>query len=259
MADHAADNFEARDYLYCLEIHFDIDAQLAAVRELLRQHRAAKEAFSKEIDNLEQHARRLSGALSDFATDEWVDRLHHSVYQEAAHSMAAVGMLAPLVETIFHQCFLSIGKRFFPTASPVREHARWQTAHVIQWDCHYVLDGQQVKNDLVRGILQLADAVGLASRLPADLKQVLSLLFAYRNKMFHHGFEWPVEERHRFEKRISQEGWSLDWLSKATTGGEPWIFYFSENFIEHGLSAIDDVLAGIGAFIRDELLPLTRE
>jgi len=250
-----ADDIEARDCLYCLGIDFDLDAQLAAIRELLRQHQEAKEALCKEIDRLEEHARRLTGTWNDLATDEWVDRLHHSVYQEAAHSMATVGMLAPFVETIFHQCFLSIGNQFFPMASPTRDHVRWDAIRSVQWDCHYVLDGKDVRKDVASGILQLADAVGLASRLPTDLKQVLSLLFAYRNRMFHLGFEWPVEERERFEKRIGQEGWSSDWLSKATTAERPWIFYLSESFIKHCLSTIDKVLDGMGAFIRDELLP----
>lgn len=255
MADENADSTETRDYLYCLEIDFDIDAQLAAIRELLRRNLKAKEVLSEEIDRFEERARRLAGTQSDFATDEWVDRLHHSVYQDAAHSMATVGMLAPFVETIFHQCFLAIGKRFFPIASPVGEHVRWDAASSIQWDCHYVLSGRQMRKDLTRGILQLADAVNLTRRLPADLEQVLSLLLAYRNKMFHLGFEWPVDERERFEQRIAQNGWPINWILKATTAEKPWIFYLSEDFINHCLSTIDKVLDGISAFIRDELLP----
>ena len=34
-----------------------------------------------------------------------VDHLHQSVFQDAAHSMAAVGMLAPFVESLFKQAF----------------------------------------------------------------------------------------------------------------------------------------------------------
>jgi hypothetical protein len=40
---------EPRDFLYCLKLDFDIDAQLAAIRALLRQHLGASRAFNEEI------------------------------------------------------------------------------------------------------------------------------------------------------------------------------------------------------------------
>src|SRR5258705_6404908 len=39
---------EARDFLCCLKLDFDIDAQLAAIRALLRQHLGASRAFDEE-------------------------------------------------------------------------------------------------------------------------------------------------------------------------------------------------------------------
>jgi hypothetical protein len=100
---------EARDFLYCLKLDFDIDAQLAAIRPLLRQHLGASRAFDEEIARLEEHARRVTGAENERAAEEWSDRMHHSAYLGAAHSMAAVGMLAPLLETLFHESFKRIG------------------------------------------------------------------------------------------------------------------------------------------------------
>ena len=70
--------------------------------------------------------------------------------------------------------------------------------------------------------------------------------------MFHNGFEWPMEERAKFEKRIVEKGWPNDWFSKSTTGSDPWIFYMSANFIEHCLEIIDQILAGVGAYIRHQ-------
>jgi hypothetical protein len=43
---------EARDYLSCLKPDFDIDAQLASIRALLRQHLGANRAFDEEIARL---------------------------------------------------------------------------------------------------------------------------------------------------------------------------------------------------------------
>ncbi len=243
---------EPRDHLYALKLDFDIDAQLIAVRGLLHRNRKAAEELADEIRQIEEHTRRLSGVNADWAVDDWVDHVHHSSYQEAAHSMAAVGMLAPLVEAIFYQCFRGVGNHFYPANQTAQTHARWKAAHAIQWDCHMFVTGNRAKQNLVRGILQLSDAVGLTDRLPADLKPTLSALFAYRNSMFHLGFEWPMEARERFAKRITDEGWPSDWFSVATSDNKPWIFYMSDKFIEHCLTTIDRVLDAIGTFVRDK-------
>ena len=243
---------EPRDYLYGLELDFDIDAQLIAVRGLLHRNRLAANELSAEIKQIEEHTRRLSGIHSDWAVDDWVDHLHHSAYQDAAHSMAAVGMLAPLIETIFFQCFRGIGNRFYSASHPAQNHERWTAAHSIQWDCHMFITGNRSEKNLVRGILQLSDAIGLTGKLPADLRATLSALFSYRNSMFHLGLEWPNEDRERFAKRITGEGWPSDWFSMATSNGKPWILYMSDEFIEHCLSTIDRVLEVIGLFVRDK-------
>jgi hypothetical protein len=248
---------EARDYIYALEVDFDVDAQLMAIGGLLRRNRDADQSVRDEIKKIEEHTQRLKGIESDWewAVDDWVDQLIHSTYQDAAHSMSAVGMLAPLVETVFYQCFQSIGKRFYPATHPHKTHDRWHAAHGIQWDCHFVVADGRTHKDIVKGIFQLSDAVGLTARFPADLKSVLSALFAYRNSMFHNGFEWPAEERKRFAKRIESEKWPADWFSVATTDGKPWMFSLSDKFIRHCNKTVEEVLQAIGGFVRDELLP----
>lgn len=243
------------DYLYALDVDFDIDAQLMAIRGLLHRNRKEDQKIKDEIEQIEEHTRRLKGIRVEWAIDDWVDRIHHSAYQDAAHSMSALGMLAPLIETIFYQCFRSIGKRFYPPNYLSNEHERWKATHAIQWDCHMFVSGNRVEKNIVLGILQLADAVRLTSRLPSDLKTTLSALFSFRNKMFHNGFEWPVEVRESFAKQMDQESWPSDWFIKSGTDDKPWIFYLSDKFIEHCLATIDQVLDSIGSFVRDELLP----
>src|SRR5207248_2198413 len=78
---------------------------------------------------------------------------------------------------------------------------------------------------------------------------------AYRNKMFHLGFEWPMEERLSFEKAIADSKWTGGWFVKSTSGDSPWIFYMSKEFITHCLATIDKVLDAFGEFVRDVLLP----
>lgn len=106
-----------------------------------------------------------------------------------------------------------------------------------QWDCSYVSSSPNRKH-LVGGIMELADAVGLARDLPRELRKTLSALFAYRNQMFHLGFEWPESQRMAFERRIKEEDWR-DWFSQSTDDRKPWIFYLNDGFVSHCLNTVE--------------------
>lgn len=95
----------------------------------------------------------------------------------------------------------------------------------------------------------------MISHLPGDPRPTLQALFEYRNKMFHCGFEWPVDEREQFDNRIKEAKWPFDWFDKATSGGKPWVFYLTDTFINHCLTMVERVIEGIGAFCRKELPP----
>jgi len=243
----------ARDWLHVLGLDFDVESQLDAIQQLLRRNADSEAGHSERIEQAEEKAKRLSGIWNDYATDVYVSLMHESVYQDAAHSMAAIGMLAPFFETVFFQCFLAIGAKLESSETELGKHSRWEDAAKTKWDCHLVFKNGESSTDLVRGILQLAEAIGVSDRLPADLKMTLEALFGYRNKMFHCGFEWPIDERSKFAKRIANESWPTTWFSSATSGGEPWVFCVTSKFIEHCLSTIDLVLDAFGEFVRDEL------
>ncbi|HEY4231995.1 MAG TPA: hypothetical protein VGM76_01085 [Lacipirellulaceae bacterium] len=232
---------------------FDFDAQLAAIHSLLRRQSGVDEEYAAEIKKLEESAKALSGIANDWAVDELVDRYHSSVYQDAAHSMAAVGMIAPFVESMFHQIFQGIRLHLSKGGSPPNEHGRWEQPAEDQWDCDYVWKGGRRSKHLADGILQLAEAVGLISYLPVSLEQTLPALFGYRNKMFHCGFEWPVVERERFRQHRIKEKWPVDWFSDAKRNSEPWICYMAQPFIDHCLDIIQKSIDGIGAFCKKEL------
>lgn len=242
-----------RDLACVLLPDLDYDAQLLAVHNLLRRHKGFSQDFSDEIRLLEEHARQAKGLHNERLVDEWADRVHASVYQDAAHSMAAVGMLAPLIESIFYQAFQATRHHLSTTVNPASEHQRWQQPAEDQWDCHFVWKSGRRSTNLVEGILQLAEAVELSPYLPNDLRFTLQALFEYMNKMFHCGFEWPVEERQRFAARIDTSGWPADWFAKATTGEEPWIFYLTDTYTSHCLDTIDSIIVGMGAFAREKL------
>ena len=210
------------------EIHFlleeiDYDAQLFAIRSLLiREERAASQRESR-IEEVDQLAKRTRGAANYHVVEEWVDLVHGSCYQGAAHSTAAVGMLAPFIESVFR--------------------------HAFPDDFERIEKGKENRGLPLAGkVGKLVDEVKIRKYMPDDLEATLGALFAYRNKMLHFGFEWPTKELERFEKQLEDSRWPCDWFSKATSDERPWMFYMSPEFIDHCLELVEEVVDGIEKF-----------
>ncbi len=210
-------SFDRELGLMVLENHdHDYDAQLHAIHELLALHRGDAVHYSERIREAEDFARAATGAHAERAVDETVELLHHSVYRDAAHSMAAVGMLAPFVESLLFHAFLGIGEHFKAPTLPNPSHARWMLKAQDQWDCHCDASG---RINLVQGVLDLGRKIGMDTELTADLEATLSALFKYRNAMFHEGFEWTTLGRTTFAAAAA--AWPAAWFSQATSGGDP--------------------------------------
>ena len=241
-------NEERRDAAVLLMPSLDYESQLIAITGMLNSHRQAEEDITAQIKRIERVTRR-----TEHTVDAWIEKLHQSSYQGAAHSMAAVGMVAPLIESMFDHAYREIGclTKGLP---PLTKHHRLHKRVRKTWDCHCVLSGKgKWSNDLVKGIVQLADAVGLEEHLPRALEPTLSALIAYRNKMFHCGFEWPIDERKKFETLASKEKWPTGWFSESRSGTDPWMFYMSEKFIDQCLTISCQIITGIGGFCLDAL------
>jgi hypothetical protein len=115
------------------------------------------------------------------------------------------------LEALFHQVHMAVATQ----PSPLQlagAHERWQSSDDRQWDCHFVFRNGRFYKDLVPGVIQIANAIGLSQHLPQDLPAGLAALFAYRNKMFHHGLEWPMQQRLAFQRQI--EAWPAHWFEK---------------------------------------------
>jgi hypothetical protein len=82
------ENVEPRDLAWALLHDLEYDAQVMAIRILLSRQRQADEKRADEINRLDEYFRKSSGHYGERAVDEWVDLLHSSVYQAAAHSTA---------------------------------------------------------------------------------------------------------------------------------------------------------------------------
>lgn len=222
------------------------EAQLHSIRDLLSSNREAEDAEVARLPELEELGRKQP---SERIADDRVDLLYSITYQDATHSMAAIGLLAPFVESVFDHVFRHLERVMKREQPQPNSHERWRHPAEDQWDCRYEWKKGRRRRDVVRGILQLADAIDMEPHLPHDLRATLSALFAYRNMMFHNGLEWPLAERQRFSKRIQNEHWS-HWFSRAETGGRPWIYYMTRRFVDHCLATIDAVIDGIGAYCR---------
>ncbi|MFC5343575.1 hypothetical protein ACETK8_10085 [Brevundimonas staleyi] len=241
-----------RDYASYALPDIDLEAQLLAVRSLLSRNRTADEALIEEISRLGKQAQAATGPNSWHLVDHHVDLLHGSVYHDAANSMSAVGMLAPMIESVFVGLFRSIGRQGWPLNSHKRSK-RAGEGHEAFWNpqIYFPKPPETHRTDLTLGIPQLVEATGMEAAMAPDYKAVLKALFVYRNRMFHNGFEWPKATRAEFASLIETEGWPDDWFSRATSGGEPWVFYMSELLIERCFEVLDKALDGAGRHIRE--------
>lgn len=230
----------------------DLEAQLIAITGLLKRNEKADRAVAEEIKELDDHIRKYAGDDDEYQAhleSTWIDAMHGSVFQDAAHSMAAAGMLVPFMESLFVAIFGAVRKRDAGAVN-LTGSSRAAAADDDFWGPHLVYHSSGRRTDITEGILQLADHTGLRPFLPQQLRQTLSALFGYRNKMFHHGFEWPMAERLAFESRITNKEWPKDWFQKATSDDQPWIFYMSPAFVAHTLQTIEQILEGVGKFLR---------
>ena len=204
----------------------DYESQLVAIHSVLQRNREAEAQASARIRELEA-AIRKHGHPHHWVEHDWVDHMHHQTFLDAAHSMAAVGLIAPVIESLFDRAFRYFG----------HENVWKQSRH---------------QHGIAKEILKFAEAIDLKRHLPDDLDRTLLALFAYRNKMFHCGLEWPEKDRRDFANLIRSNGWT-NYFSCAKSGGDPWCFYLSKEFVDHCLKTVDNLIEGIGAYARPKI------
>jgi hypothetical protein len=132
-----------------------------------REKRSLISCLTSAITKREEFVKNATGILNQMhAEDDWIDHMHTATYQGAARSMAAVGMLAPLAESLFYHSFSGIHRILETNSIPVGSSVRPKE----DWDCHYVWGKTSRRKDLVAGIIQLAESIGLDTHLPNDLR-----------------------------------------------------------------------------------------
>ncbi|TBE02316.1 hypothetical protein [Rhizobium ruizarguesonis] len=254
------DNFlDDRDYLYTLVHNIDWQAQLRAVRLMISRNRQAGEAFSKAIEDDAAEVRTYDGPHDDHWVNQHVDMIHESVYRDAAESMAAIGMIAPLVESTLGQSLAALGDMYDRNNISPGKQERWTRAqkHKARWNCQfYYNDKKEEKNNIILGMPQLAGACGLDKFLSQEFMSWFEAMFTYRNSMFHGGFEWTVDRRELFEKSVEKNGWDR-FFSCSTTNGRPWIYYIKDEAIDALPTMVENMLDSLGRFTKSLPVELT--
>ena len=200
-------------------LDYNYASQLEAIRGLLFRNQRADVELADEIAGAEDRARQSRGPASDFAVDYAIDLMERSIYQDVAHSMAAVGMIAPFMEGVFRDGCDRIEK---------------EVPH----------------GDLVKNVLKIVEETGLTPYLPDRLALTMEALFRYRNDLFHWGFEWPAHVCQDFKNATNH--WPDNWFDKATRDDDIWLFSMSPAFIDHCVDVAEEVAAGLEDFLLDK-------
>lgn len=219
--------------------------QLAAIKDLLHRNQQAAAATQIKFDELKQQIE--ADPDNEQLDNLYEERFWRAVFMDSAHSMSAVGMLAPFIESLFVAIFEGLRKRRGSDAGDTRR----QRADDQFWNPQIVFRSEGPRDDLVAGIDQLAESCGLKPYLPDDYRKTLSALFAYRNNMLHNGFEWPAETIGKFSSRIASEKWPNAWFTSADRDGKPWLYYMSPDFCSHCVELIDGIIDGTGRYLKE--------
>ena len=198
---------------------FDYVSQLEAIQGLLSHNWQAEADLLDEISDAGAWAEGSTGDANDFAVSLMGDLMNRSIYQAVAHSMAAVGMIAPFMEGVFKDGFERMGEEL-------------------------------PRVNLAMNILKLVEKKELMPYMPDELAPTLEALFRYRNNLFHSGFEWPEHIRQQFKDATHQ--WPNGWFDEATQDSDPWMFSMSSTFIKHCVRVAEEVTNGLQDFLIDE-------
>ena len=197
---------------------FDYVSQLQAVRQLLVNNEQAEAKLSEEIEDIQGWITAASRDEGDVAFVHTIELISESIYQQLAHSMAGVGVIAPVIEAVFKDAVRRAGEEV-----PLR--------------------------NFVERLPEIIDRTGMSAYLPDEFAITMGALFQYRNKLFHWGFEWPADECERFQNAINK--WPPGWFTVADLEMQQKVFIMSPTFIEHCVTTAEDVTKDLQDFLVD--------
>jgi hypothetical protein len=215
----------------------DFNTQFRAIHDLLGHSKI----FIKKMDEQIKVAEKRHDG-SEYADINLNDSYYDSVYLDAAYSMAAVGQLAPLLESLMTDYFTQLGKKYSDNKF---KSNRFNNVSEQSWNPHYVFGKEAIREDFCDGLEQLIKDLDIESKLPKNTVKIFRALMIYRNKMFHNGLEWPEKQRKRFADFIRQEKIE-EWFSCSRISNRPWIYYMEDAFIEECLKLTKLLIENLG-------------
>lgn len=233
-----------RDRARKLLRHTLLDQQLDAIKAVVRNHEAEREGTGHQFEILDTDP-CWRGEFDGGLEARREEAFWHLTYQASAHSMSAVGMLAPFIESLFVAIFAGLRDRVAIPAG----HPRLTLNEKERWNPQIYQGSKAARTDLLKGIMQLSEATGLAPHLPPQTEMTLEALFRYRNNMFHNGFEWPDAKIEDFAAERSK--WPESWFEIAERGDKPWLFYMSPQFCTHCVTTVDGIIDGTGRYLKE--------
>lgn len=245
--ENGADSFPPSEPFWTASIllgNLNYSNQLEIIRQLLDRNKRESEELVLEMSSLDAEARRSSSVHADRLIDLYGEAFYRHCFLDPAHSLIATGLFASFTEAVFSQAFRGI--ETLGGGSYVNNgNGRWAKISKPErlWDCHYINNSGP---SLILGIQSLAEAVGLDRYLPKEYRISIDFLFRYRNRILHHGMEWPVKERERFIGSLTPN--ESSWIEHSCSDGDVWMVSLTQDFAEHYYGFIQEVLKGIGQF-----------
>lgn len=233
-----------RDRAKNLLRHTLLDQQLDAIKAVMRNHETEREGTGHQFEVLDTDP-RWKGDFDGGLEARREEAFWHLTFQASAHSMSAVGMLAPFIESLFVAIFDGLKAR---VELPV-DHLRLKLKERDRWNPQIYQGSDGAQTDLLKGIAQLSVATSLAPHLPPQTEMTLEALMRYRNNMFHNGFEWPDSKIDGFAAEVSK--WPEGWFEIAERNGKPWLFYMSPQFCAHCVTTIDSTIDAVGRYLKE--------
>ena len=225
--------------------HTLLDQQLDAIKRVLRTHEEIREGESNRLDALDT-ASRWEGEY-DGGLEALRDlRFWQMTFQTSAHSMAAVGMLAPFIESLFEEIFDALKTRSTEIKS---DHPPQDLPFMKSRNPQSKVENGKTRQGFAVDSIERAYNIGLLPFLPCNVDISLKALIKYRNNMFHNGFEWPETKISSFDKK--RKDWPEGWFDLAHRNGEPWLFFMTPEFCTHCIDLIDAIIDGTGRFLKE--------
>ena len=244
MARGLRDSLSPREHAMQLLRHTLLDQQLDAIKRTIRTQEESREAERYQLDVLDTDPRwdgNYDGGLESLRDE----RFWQMTFQASAHSMAAVGMLAPFIESLFVSVFDGLKDK----VELPPDHPRLKLKKREVWNPQVYQGSKGARCDLLQGIGQLSDVTGLAPFLPPKTQTALEAIFRYRNNMFHNGFEWPDNKICSFSD--ASKKWPDGWFDLARRDDKPWLFYMTPKFCAHCVALIDGIVVGTGKYLNE--------